>query len=405
MKLRNLIKVAFKSILKNRMRSLLTMLGIIIGVASVIGMISVGEGAQSSVEGRISSLGTNVVMILPSANRFGGVSYGAASYNTLTVSDLRRIEKSAEFIQYITPLVNEREQVVAGRNNWYTSIVGVAPHYLEIRAWKLESGSFLNDRDVKTGKKVAILGKTVADQLFPSQDPVGESIRIRNVPFTVIGVMREKGQGATGSDSDDVILAPWTTVMNRLDDGKTINLMMASAISTDKMDDAQAEVRQILREEHQLKPGEEDDFTIRSQTEITEMASSVTKTFTLLLSAIASVSLLVGGIGIMNIMLVSVTERTREIGIRLAVGARSGDVLVQFLIEAVVLCLLGGVIGIIGGIGIGYGFCTFLKMEMALNPMIILVSFIFSGVVGVFFGFYPARKAANLDPIEALRYE
>ena len=405
MKYGNLTVVAIRSILKNRMRSLLTMLGIVIGVGSVITMISLGEGAQHSVESKIASLGTNLLIVIPGTFRGAGVSHGAGSLETLTMKDVDAIRTKAENVQYVSPVINSRNQVIAGRNNWYTTVTGVDPEYLIIRDWKMASGSFITTQDVKSRKKVAVLGATVAENLFPDQDPLGERIRIRNVPFTVIGVMQDKGQNAMGHDADDVIFAPSATVMYRLSDGQSVQSIMVSASTTELMDQAQSEIQSILRTRHRLALDADDDFTIRSQTEINETASEVTKTFTIFLAAIASVSLLVGGIGIMNIMLVSVTERTREIGIRLAVGARGADVLVQFLIESVVLCLLGGFIGILTGLGSGYVLSKFINMTIRLNPSIMIFSFLFSGAVGVFFGFYPARKAARMDPIEALRYE
>ncbi|MBN1355787.1 ABC transporter permease [bacterium] len=405
MKLGNLLKVALKSMLKNRMRSLLTMLGIIIGVASVIAMISVGEGAQSSVEGQITSLGTNLLIIMPGSSSFGRIHRGAGSLDTLTWDDCSALTSQTGLIQYVSPVVRVNGQIIAGRNNWYASILGVSDTYLNIRDWKLEDGMFFTDRDIRSRRKVAVLGQTVAENLFPGQSPVGARIRIRNVPFTVIGVLEEKGQSATGMDSDDVVLAPSTTVSYRLSDGKNIGSIMVSAVSMDVMDETQAEITAILRRTHRLHEGQEDDFNIRSQTEIAQMATDVTGTFTMLLAAIAGVSLLVGGIGIMNIMLVSVTERTREIGIRLAVGARESDVMVQFLIEAVLLCMIGGILGVAAGFGIGYLLCQAINLKLAINPAVVVLSFLFSGAVGVFFGFYPARKAATLDPIEALRYE
>ncbi len=316
-----------------------------------------------------------------------------------------RLRDKATLLQGVSPVITVREQVIAGRNNWNTSVTGVAPQYPAIRNFGMASGAFFGERDVKTRNKVAVLGKTVADQLFPGEDPVGARIRIRNVPFKVIGVLAPKGQTAMGTDQDDVILAPSTTVLYRLSDGKTVRAIMASAASADGMEAAKTEITTLLRQTHRLQPGQDDDFHIRDQTEINQMATRVTGTMTLLLSSIAGVSLLVGGIGIMNIMLVSVTERTREIGIRMAIGARPGDVLIQFLIEAVILSLLGGVIGILAGVGTAALLGSLMGTSSVLSPAVILGSVAFTGAVGVFFGFYPARKAANLNPIEALRYE
>jgi putative ABC transport system permease protein len=399
MKWKSLIKVALKSIMKNRLRSFLTMLGIIIGVASVIALISVGRGTQSDISGKIESLGTNLLMVMPGASGMGGVSRGAGSWHTLTLGDVEKIEKEAALITNVSPIVRESAQIIAGRNNWFTSIQGVAPNYTEIRSWPVDRGSFFTDRDVKTMSKVAVLGATVADTLFPGQDPVGSQIRIGNVPFTVVGVLSGKGQNMMGSDQDDVVLAPATTVLYRLGDGKWLNSITASAVSEDQVDAAKTELQGILRRSHRLGGSEENDFSIRTQTEINEMATSVTRMMTLLLSCVAGVSLLVGGIGIMNIMLVSVTERTREIGIRLAIGAREADVLVQFLIEAAIISLMGGILGII------LGFVKAISASVIADPLTIAISFFFSGVIGVFFGFYPAKKAAAMNPIEALHYE
>jgi putative ABC transport system permease protein len=404
MKWKNLMKVAFKSILKNRMRSILTMLGIIIGVGAVITLVAVGQGASAAIQSDISALGTNLIMVMPGSSRMGGVSRGAASMNTLTLKDTEVLAEKATLLQNVSPLIRASGQVVAAGKNWSSSVNGVAENYLQIKDWKLEEGSFFSDRDIRSRKKVAVLGNTVAEELYGDQSPLGQKIRIRNIPFTVIGVLEEKGQSMMG-DQDDVILAPSTTVLYRMTDGKNIHMIMASAISIEEMDAAQEEMIQILRKQHKLKDGDNDDFGIRSQTEIVERASSVTGTLTMLLGAIAGVSLLVGGIGIMNIMLVSVTERTREIGIRLAIGARAGDVLVQFLIEAILLSMMGGFIGIVLGVGLGKLLSSLLNMMVVFNPVIILVSFFFSGAVGVFFGFYPAKMASKLNPIDALHYE
>jgi putative ABC transport system permease protein len=404
MKWRNLIKVALKSIMKNRMRSLLTVLGIIIGVAAVIALVSIGQGASASIEKQIAGLGSNLLMIFPGHSRVGGVSFGAESHRNLTLDDLKRVTQETTLLKGVSPVVRAGGQVVAADKNWATSIQGVDVNYLDIREWALEKGEFFATRDVLGRKKVAVLGKTVVTQLFGDQDPVGQRIRIRNIPFQVIGVLKERGQTG-GQDQDDTILSPYTTVLYRMSDGKNLNTIMASAVSTEKMDFASAEIRRVLRASHKLNPGDDDDFNLRSQTDIVETATSITGMMTTVLGAIAGVSLLVGGIGIMNIMLVSVTERTREIGIRLAIGARGGDILVQFLIEAVILSMLGGIIGILSGIGLGRMVAKLINMSIIVDPVVVFVAFFFSGAVGIFFGFYPAMKASKLHPIDALRYE
>jgi len=404
MKWKNLIKVAFKSILKNRMRSFLTILGIVIGVGAVIALVAIGQGASADIEGEISSLGTNMLIIRSGSTRTGGVSRGASSLNTLRMDDVKKLEEEATLLQYVSPIINAAGQVIAAGKNWSSSVQGVSTSYLEIRDWTLEKGIFFTDRDIRSRRKVAVLGKTVVEELFGEQDPIGAKIRIRNVPFTVIGVLSEKGQSMMG-DQDDVILAPSTTVLYRMSDGLTVNTIMVSAVSAAQMDAALEEATRLIREEHKLKPGEDDDFSIRSQTDIISRVTSVTGIMTMLLGAIAGVSLLVGGIGIMNIMLVSVTERTKEIGIRMAIGARAGDVLSQFLIEAVILSMLGGIIGILLGIGLGKLVSSLINSSLLVDPFIAFIAFVFSGAVGVFFGLYPARKASRLNPIDALHYE
>jgi putative ABC transport system permease protein len=405
LQLKNLIKTAFKSIFKNRMRSLLTSLGIIIGVSAVIVMVAIGEGSQKKIEEGIQSLGTNLIIVFPGTSRSGGVSRGAGSFGHFSFDDVEKIEKEATLVKAVSPIVRTGGQVIGGGNNWNTGIYGVSESYFEIRNWELEYGEFFTDRDVKTSSKVALLGKTVADQLFPNQDPVGQKIRIRNVPFLVIGILKAKGQSGMGADQDDLILAPSTTVYYRLRGWRHIDMLNASAISADRVEEAKKEIQAILRESHRINPGEEDDFTVSDQADISEAASQTSRILTMLLGSIAGVSLLVGGIGIMNIMLVSVTERTREIGIRLSVGARGKDVMIQFLTEAVILSLAGGIIGILLSLGISFSLNKFTELNSVVNPDIIFISVIFSAAVGIFFGYYPARKAAALNPIDALRYE
>jgi putative ABC transport system permease protein len=405
MKWRNLIIVALRSIARNKLRSLLTMLGIIIGVGAVIALMALGRGSQADIQSQIAGLGTNLLIIHPSSSQTAGVRAGSSTLNTLSMDDVALLREHANLLGDISPVVRVQEQVIAGNSNWNTAVTGVSVEYQTIRNHLMEAGQFFSERDVRTRNKVAVLGKTVATELFPGQDPVGVQIRIRNVPFTVIGVMQSKGQSSMGSDQDDIILAPWSTVLYRLSDGKTVRTIMASAVSEAQMEAAKEEVRTLLRETRRVPPGADPGFDIRDQTEISQMATRITGTLTLLLSAIAGVSLLVGGIGIMNIMLVSVTERTREIGIRMAVGARPGDILLQFLIEAMILSLIGGALGILVGVGGASLLGKLMGTNVLISPLVIIGSAAFTGAVGVFFGFYPARKAARLNPIDALRYE
>ena len=405
MRLRNLLKIALKSLTKNRMRSLLTSLGVIIGVGAVIVMIAIGQGAQADIEQQITALGANMVMVFPGSSWSHGVSQGAGTRNRLTLDDAEAIRERATFVTAVSTEVRVNAQIIGGDSNWSTSIQGVDPGYQEIRDWYTVSGEFFTERDVRAKAKVAVLGKTVADNLFPGSDPVGERIRIRNTPFKVIGVLESKGQSPFGSDRDDVVIVPSTTALYRLAGGRYVNRIYASAVSTEASGAAEDELVAILREEHSLEPGEDDDFRVRSQAEFLETATETSRVMTLLLGAVAAVSLMVGGIGIMNIMLVSVTERTREIGIRLAVGARASDVLVQFLTEAIVLALVGGLVGILLAVGVSIFLDRVIGMTSIISPGIVALAFCFAGAVGVFFGYYPARKAARLNPIDALRYE
>lgn len=405
MKWKNIIKTALKSLFKSRMRSLLTTLGIVIGVGAVIIMVAIGEGAQVEIANQINALGSNLIVVFPGASQSGGVSRGAGSFNRFTFADVEKIEKEGFLIDAVSPVVRTGGQIIGGGRNWNSQVWGVSPTYLDIRDWKLASGEFFTERDIRARSKVAVLGKIVADNLFPDMDPVGEQIRIRNVPFKVVGVLAEKGQSFTGNDQDDIILCPSSTVHYRLSHGRFISFIYAKAVSHEKINAAQEELRQIMREAHRLNIGDDDDFTIRNQTEITEAASESSRVMTLLLGSVAGVSLIVGGIGIMNIMLVSVTERTREIGIRLSVGAREGDILTQFLVEAVVLSLVGGLIGISLAFLVVYILTEYTSQIAIINPTIIFISVIFSAFIGIFFGFYPAKKAAALNPIDALRYE
>jgi putative ABC transport system permease protein len=405
MHLKNLLKVALKSILKSRMRSLLTALGIIIGVAAVVVMVAIGDGAQAQVEQQISALGSNLIIIFPGSSTSGGVRLGAGSINRFTMEDVKKIEDECTLIKAVTPIVRTGGQVIGGVGNWSTQVQGVATNYLDVRDWPLASGDFFTDKDMVSRAKVAVLGQTVAKQLFPNDDPIGQQIRIRNVPFKVIGVLTAKGQSSFGTDQDDIILAPATTVLDRLVGGIYISYIMASAVSTDEIDAAQTQLTTVMREAHHIYPGQDDDFTVRNQSELADAATQTSKILTILLASVAGVSLIVGGIGIMNIMLVSVTERTREIGIRLSVGARTTDVMVQFLTEAIVLSLAGGLIGILISFGIIFILNNYTTMAAVIDPKIIVIAVGFAGIIGIFFGFYPAKKAANLNPIDALRYE
>jgi putative ABC transport system permease protein len=405
MKILNIILSAFRALQRNKMRSFLTMLGIIIGVSAVIAMLAIGQGAEYSVKQQIAALGTNVLMVYPGAQQQAGVRSGAGSATTLTEDDALAISRECLAVQYISPGAFAGGQVIAGNLNWSTSVQGVGSDYLEIRQWPIEYGDFFTDQDIKAAAKVCILGKTVADNLFPEASPVDQTIRIRSVPFKVVGVLTKKGQNAMGQDQDDVILAPYTTVLKRLSHFPNLRFILVSATSLKDISAAQTQISALLRMRHKIQPYDGDDFTIRNQTDLAATATATTEVLTILLASIASVSLLVGGIGIMNIMLVSVTERTREIGIRMSIGARARDILTQFLIEALVLSLLGGITGIILGVVGSNVISSIAKWPTIITAFSIILSFGFSIAIGIFFGFYPARKAAMLNPIDALRYE
>jgi len=400
-----LIKVATQSILKNKMRTFLTMLGIVIGVAAVIVMVAVGYGAQESIQKQIGSLGTNMIMIMPGASAAGGVNQGAATFNRLTPADYEKLQRESILLNAVSPVVFTQAQAISGAGNWRTRIQGVSTDYQTIRDWPVDQGTFFTEPDLRSARKVAILGSTVAKALFPGGDPIGQQMQIRDVPFVVMGVLRSKGQSAGGQDADDIILVPFTTAQGRLSGRQRVNQIIGSTSSAQDVPAAQEEIRSILRESHRLGEGDDDDFTIRNQDEIAAAASSTTKVMTLLLAAIASISLLVGGIGIMNIMLVSVTERTREIGIRMAIGARGSDVLTQFLVESVAISVLGGIIGVAIGFGGAAIVGRVTGWTTSTPAEAVAVAVAFSAAVGVFFGFYPARQAASLNPIQALRYE
>ncbi|MBN1397448.1 MAG: ABC transporter permease [Bacteroidetes bacterium] len=405
MKLLNIFLSALRALQRNKMRSFLTMLGIIIGVAAVIAMLAIGQGAEYSVKQQIASLGTNVLMIYPGAQQQGGVRSGAGSAVSLTEDDAIAISRECSAVLYVSPGAFAGGQVIAGNSNWATSIQGTGTDYLEIRQWPMEYGEFFTEQDIKAAAKVCVLGRTVAENLFPDASPVDQTIRIRNVPFKVIGVLTKKGQNAMGQDQDDVILAPYTTVIRRLSHFQNLRYILVSAASLNELSAAQSQISELLRVRHKIQPYEEDDFTIRNQTDLASTATETTQVLTILLASIASISLLVGGIGIMNIMLVSVTERTREIGIRMSIGARARDILTQFLVEALVLSLLGGITGIILGVVGSNIISSIAKWPTFITAFSIILSFGFSIAIGVFFGFYPARKAAMLNPIDALRYE
>jgi putative ABC transport system permease protein len=405
MKGTNLIKLAVKAIVKNKMRSLLTMLGIIIGVGAVIVMVAIGEGAQRQIQGQINSLGTNLIVVFAGTSQQGGVSRGAGSFARLTLEDYEKLQREGTLFAGVSPVVRTFTQAIGGGTNWRTSVMGVSVDFFDIREWPLVSGSYFDLNDVRSQRKVAVIGKTVADQLYPGQDPVGQQIQLRNVPFQIVGVLAEKGQGATGEDQDDVIVSPYTTVMNRLHGWRFIQQMLVSAYSPADILAAQEEIRVLMRESHRLAEWDEDDFTIRNQTDLAETFTETTRVMALLLASIAGISLIVGGIGIMNIMLVSVTERTREIGIRLAIGARGGDVMTQFLVESIVLSVLGGLMGVLIGYAATRALSGYTGWGTVVAPEAVILALVFSAGVGIFFGFYPARKAAALNPIEALRYE
>ncbi|HYY57835.1 MAG TPA: ABC transporter permease [Pyrinomonadaceae bacterium] len=402
-----IIRVAFRALVRNKMRAALTMLGIIIGVSAVIAMVSIGQGAQASVQAQIEGMGTNLLFVSAGAQNTGGVRSGAGDNgtNTLTAEDLEAIRREVPSVMMVTPSVNARSQLVVGNQNWNTSVQGVSEQFPEIRKWTMQSGAFFTDADVRAAARVIVIGQTVADNLFPGTDPVGQSLRVMNLPFKVVGVMARKGQDPQGRDQDDMAFAPFTAVQKKLLGNTRIQIAYVSAISQDATYTAQAQITELLRQRHKLSANEPNDFSVRNMTDVAEAANETNSIMTMLLGSIAGVSLLVGGIGIMNIMLVSVTERTREIGIRMAIGARSSAVQTQFLIESIVLSLTGGLAGIVLGVIVSVAIPAMLGWPTLVSTTAIIGSVIFSAGVGIFFGYYPARKAAGLDPIEALRYE
>jgi putative ABC transport system permease protein len=397
--------IALRALRRNKLRTILTMLGIIIGVGAVIAMVGIGNGAKAQVEAQIASLGQNVILVMSGNFSSSGVRSGWGGAGTLTLPDAEAIEREVPGVLAVSPESRDRQQIMANGLNWNTVILGESIDYLQIRDWPLEVGAMFTDQDVYSTAKVCIIGKTIANQLFPNEDVVGKSLRIRNIPFKVLGVLAPKGLSVMGTDQDDVVVTPYTTMMKRIDHHGNLGLIMVQSESPRVSSRVQRDIADLLRQRHRIAPGRDDDFTIRGQQEIANVATANTRTMTVLLGAIAGVSLLVGGIGIMNIMLVSVTERTREIGIRMAVGARGRDILLQFLIEAVTLSVIGGVIGIGLGVGVSQLLAAKMNWPTLTSLTSIVVAFLFSAAVGIFFGFYPARKASRLDPIEALRYE
>lgn len=405
MRILNLFKIAWRAIILNKVRTLLTMLGIIIGVASVIAMLAIGEGSKESIKTKISSMGSNMITVRPGADMRGGVRLDPSAMQTLTLGDYQALKTQTKMLSAVSPLVNGSGQSIYGSHNWPTSIYGVTEEYLKIKVWEVKSGSIFTDQEVKKAAKVAVIGQTVATNLFPNEDPIGKMIRFNSIPFKVIGVLEKKGESTFGQDQDDVILSPYTTVQKRILAQDYLGSIIASSVSEEKSQEAVDEVTQILRDRHKITADKEDDFNVFSMEEMISTFSSTSEMLTILLVAIASISLLVGGIGIMNIMYVSVKERTREIGLRLAVGGKDTDILMQFLIEAIMISVTGGIIGVSLGLGTTLFIEKVLHWPTAVTSYSIIISFLVCAVTGIFFGWYPAKKAASLDPITALRYE
>ena len=406
MKITNLLLIAWRAIQRNKMRTFLTMLGIIIGVGAVISMIAIGEGSKQSIQSQITAMGSNMIMIRPNSNVQGGVRMDNSSVESLTEGDVIALQKKTEFIKAISPSVATKGQVVNGANNWSTSVQGIFPEFLSIQSWSLKEGTVFTEQDVKTASKVCLIGQTVITNLFPEgEDVLGKSIRFKNIPFKIIGILNKKGVNTFGQDQDDVILTPVTTVQKRILATTYYQSIFASAIDEASTEKAVADIQETLRGTHKLSNAVDDDFTVRTQTELMTMLSSTTNILTILLTVIAGISLLVGGIGIMNIMYVSVTERTKEIGLRMAIGARGGDILLQFLIEAILISVTGGLIGVALGISSSALVTLFLKWPTLVTQSSVILSFLVCFFTGVFFGYYPALKASRLDPIEALHYE
>lgn len=402
-----IVRIAYRALARNKMRAALTMLGVIIGVGAVIAMVSIGQGAQASVQAQISSFGTNLLFVSAGAQNVGGVRSGTgdSGTNTLTEEDLEAIKREVPSVSAVSPNINSRQQLVVGNQNWNTQVTGVGQDLPSIRKWTIQSGEFFADSDVRSAARVIVVGQTIVDNLFYGTDPVGQYVRVMDLPFRIVGVLGRKGQDSQGRDQDDIAFAPYTTVQKKLLGTNRIQVAYVSAISSDATYTAQLQISDLLRQRHKLASGQPDDFTVRNMSDVAEAANETNSIMTWLLGSIAGVSLLVGGIGIMNIMLVSVTERTREIGIRMAIGARSSAVRTQFLIESIVLSLTGGIIGILLGITTSLVIPMLLGWPTLVSTTAIIGSVIFSAAVGIFFGYYPARKAAALDPIDALRYE
>ena len=399
------LRIALRALARNKLRAFLTMLGIIIGVGAVIAMVAIGEGAKSTIRAQIAALGTNVLIVLPGSNVQGGVRAGFGNVNTLLDSDGKAMARELPSVAFVSPVLRRQDQVVAGNLNWGTLAQGVAPEFQQIRDWQVAEGRFLHEGDMDSAAKVAVIGQTVARQLFGKDEALDAVIRIRNIPFRVVGILGAKGQTGQGTDQDDTIMIPYTTMQKRLMRITWVQSIVVKAVSAERVEEAQEQITLLLRQRHRIGPEREDDFNVRNLSDIAEAATTTARVMAVLLGSVASISLLVGGIGIMNIMLVSVTERTREIGIRMAVGARSRDIMLQFLVEAVVMAATGGLIGILLGVGSSEVIKQWAQWPTLIDPAIIAIAFLFSGAVGVFFGFYPAKKAANLDPIDALRYE
>ena len=408
MKIINLIRIAIRALQRNKLRAFLTMLGIIIGVGAVIAMVAIGQGSKKSIQDQLSSMGSNMITIRPNSNQTagGGARLDATNLQSLTLDDIKAIQSQAQYINAVSPAVQGRGQVINGSLNWPTTMQGVSPDFLTIRNWPLKEGAPFGDEDVKGATKVCLVGQTVVDNIFdPGDDPVGKTIRFNKIPFKIIGVLSEKGENAFGQDQDDILLAPYTTVQKRILAIPYIQTIYASSSSSETSEPATQELSQILRTSHKLTNNEQDDFTVRTQAELISTFTSTSQLLTVLLAAIAGISLLVGGIGIMNIMYVSVTERTKEIGLRMSLGARGIDILMQFLIEAIVISITGGILGVLFGLLASKLINVFLSWPTLVSEYSIVLSFVVCAITGIFFGYYPAQKASRLDPIEALRYE